>query len=356
MKPQIFAVVALLAACGTDPAADVPTDRDAGADASDAAPDVVADVADVDDTAVDTTADVAADTEANADTIVDAVADTPDLEPDTEPDVIPDVVPDTGETVTLRGWYSQAFEHSGIIPEDEVNNASFDSGCTAYLIPLEDGEQWWTVTSTPPGLALHPAPHNVGFERVGLVEATGVVHNNGPTGHLGQYDRDFDLQDSTLFACETVERLPHCLTPRTDDLCFTGLDVEGLTVRHELVEILPGPMGNTEVFELRIITGENVGDGRTDLVLHFNVERADHFPEDDRYGYDAEQVEVAHAVFELHGLFYQEVPFEVRSTDGWLTVDRSDASVELSLELLGEDGRSTTVWGDFPITDTIALP
>ncbi len=44
--------------------------------------------------------------------------------------------------------------------------------------------------------------------------------------------------------------MPHSLTPRTEDLCLEGFDVEGLTARHELSETVPGMVGNLKFFEL----------------------------------------------------------------------------------------------------------
>ncbi|MFT6396453.1 MAG: hypothetical protein ACJAYU_001196 [Bradymonadia bacterium] len=350
MKPQIFVLLTLLLGCGTDPAADVPSESDAGTDSSDTTPDTSAD------------AETDAHPDSAEDVDPDAVADTkdtagPDVEPDTaERDVEPDIQPDAEELVTQRGWYSHADEHSGFIPEGDINNASFDAGCNAYLVPLDDGEQWWTVADEPAGLALHPATHEIGFERMGLIEATGIVRSDGPTGHWGEYERDFALFETTLLACETVERMPRCLTPRTEEICFGGLDVEGLTVRHVLVEVVPRALGNIQSFQLRITTGENVGDGRTDIILHFGLELSDAIPEDDRYGYTVGQIEVTHTIFEFHAFPYQEIPFELRKADGWITLDRSDASIELSLDLAHEDGSNFYLWGDFPITDTLIMP
>ena len=357
MKLQNFVVLALVAACGTDPSADSvgdPTDvadaeGDAGTDATiDTSPDAGSD------TAVDSGTDTRSDTAVDAD--LDAEADADTL-PDVETDAPADTSVDVGEgSVSARGWYSTSFEHAGFIGEGEVNPVSFGPGCNPYFVPLDGFEQWWTMAPNTTGLAMHPSPHASGWTRAGLIDAAGTLSESDPTGHMGEYDRDFTVESSTLHACETEERMPHCMTPRTGDLCLQGLEIFGETRRHELVEVLASPIGSNERFELRVITGEDVVDGRTDIVFEFNVARPDFEPGDARFVYGPGDLEVSHSIIELQGFAYVEVPFTVSTDAGWLVVDRSDGSIEVSLDLVREDGLSTRVWADFSITDTLALP
>ncbi len=87
----------------------------------------------------------------------------------------------------------------------------------------------------------------------------------------------------------------------------------------------------------------------------FTLESSEDIPEGDRYHYPVGEVEITDAVFEMHGLSYEEIPFEVPDSEGWITLDRTDASIELSLDLTLEDGVSVNMWGDFPITNTVFM-
>ena len=354
MKLQSFVVLATLAACGTNPGSDV---ADAGSDISDASPDAPADAREDADATADTEPDLIFDgqedggRDATADAVEDAV-------PDAIEDAVPDLAEDigTGGPIEARGWYSTSFEHAGFIRDGEVDPASFGPGCNPYFAPLEGREQWWTIAPLDTGLAIHPSPHDTGWTRVGLIDAVGTVSEADPTGHMGAYDRDFTLETSMVDACATARSMPHCMTPRTADMCFEGLEFWGESRRHELVEIMAGPIGTTETFELHIFLGEDVADGRTDVILHFDVTRSDFEPEDARFVHGAADLRVRHGMIELHGFAFVEVPVEVDPNEGWIVVDRSDGSVEVSLALLREDGTTTRVWGDFAITDTLALP
>ena len=346
MELQIFIAAALLAGCGTDPSAE-----DVG-DPSDTS-DVGGDSDSID---VITTPDVESDlpTDSARDSGLDVDRD---AGPDVMGDADQDAPIDVGEgAVRAQGWYSTSFEHAGFIREGEVNPVSFAPGCNPYFVPLEDLEQWWTMAPLATALAMHPGQHSNGWVRAGLIDAEGTVTEADPTDHMGEYDRDFTLESSTVLACETAAAMPHCMTPRTGDLCFEGVEIYGDTRRHELVEVLAGPIGSSQRFELRVITGEDVGDGRTDIVLEFDVDRPDFEPEDGRFVYVPSGLDVSLAMIEFHGFAYVEVPFELSTDAGWLVADRSDPSIEFSLDMIREDGNSTRVWGDFAITDTLALP
>lgn len=146
MKPQIFAAptviaasLALVGACGTNPADDEPGEADTESDTADGEEDnredVVANALDV---GSDAGPDIDADaTDISETDVIGANVSEPGVEEDTEPDLTEDVQPDALERVTPRGWSSNAFEHAGFIPEDDIDIASFDAGCSAYMVPLD---------------------------------------------------------------------------------------------------------------------------------------------------------------------------------------------------------------------------
>lgn len=272
---------------------------------------------------------------------------------DTTPDAGGD--PDAGDLVeNVLGWHSLGEEHSGFVAEADVDTDLLDA-CSPWLMATGGGETWWTYgTSEESLLPLYPFPDY--WEGVGLGLITGHLSDLGDYGHMGMYDRELWVTGWELQVCATVERVRHCVTPREDDFCQVPEPFHDTRQNH-LARILPGPMGDSDLFELTIYYDEGVADGETRILLTFGLPQ---ITDPGNSGWanipsaDIIDLDIAE---ERLWFGYQYIPYP-NAHDGWVLRSTNTETEVLRLSLSAEsaDGQPLHVWGDFPVNDIIAYP
>ena len=133
--------------------------------------------------------------------------------------------PDTDdrELIEEEGWYVTGFEQSEFIPQEEIHpRGRFDGGnCRVALQnPALDRERWWTNWTLPRSprnqLQMFP-PDDVTDGRpvshYGFYDVRGRLSPKGEYGHLGGYDRKFEIVEADLDVCRSVSQLGHCAVP-----------------------------------------------------------------------------------------------------------------------------------------------
>jgi len=263
--------------------------------------------------------------------------------------------PDAGDLVeNVLGWHSVADEHSGFVPAADVDTDLLDA-CSPWIMATTGGESWWTYgTSEESLLPLYPNPDH--WDRVGLGTITGNLSELGEYGHMGMYDREIWITGWELAVCPTVQRLGHCVAPRADDFCqFPELFSE--TRRNHLVRIQPGPIGDSDHYELTIYYNEGVADGETRFLLTFQLPQIidpgdtgwDNFPAADLIDLTVTE--------ERLWFGYQLIPFP-HAHDGWVlrSTNTETEVLRLSLSAENDNGEPLHLWGDFPVNEIIAYP
>lgn len=298
-----------------------------------------------------------------ADTGVDATPDMPDpidAAPDVRPDMpvdagAPDVspdLPDTGSTmVTATGWYTSSFEHSGFLESAPPHIYPLGPGCSPGLLFDPPAENWW-LTSTLESFFVNPTMG--AFGNAALVTVHGELSPVGEYGHLGNYDREIVIDSYERHGCETAEVLGHCSKPMRNDQCaIPAINSPDVSMTQSLT-VTSGGVVAISYFEGRLTFGEEVGDGRSDAVVRWNLDE-NAAP---MQHYAASDLDGLSLTLESHGLFYSETQYE--QLDGW--IEYSDGAADgWYVSLSGVDpsdpnGPGLHVWGWFAVTDRIAAP
>ncbi len=342
----VIASLTLLCACATACSDDVASQNNA--DWIDAGADLGSTDAGVDTSSPDTS-DTTDDT-----SVVDAgqdVADTQDTGADTA---------DTSGQMTTLGWYKPSFESAMFVPEPSVLEGDWEDGCTLPLWQrAEDAgaEMWWANgISETELLGMYPPTASVGSGRkIGLVEATGTVSALGQHGHLGAYDRSFDVTSSSVDVCGTFERLGHCVVPQ--GWC-TKRDVEAFElVDTYLIREIPGaqPSEPTLFYDLTI-SSDKSGEW-TELRLSLAVPGEDQSADNGQlpvYKID----ELREVSLTEHTEAYTVTDTQFGDLTGWVALDTISLQESIFVSIAGEDanGNEVHVWGHFSVDETIAYP
>jgi hypothetical protein len=270
---------------------------------------------------------------------------------DVGPDGGGDVGRDLGPTLmTATGWYSSAFEHSGFVADSGGTPSVMvtESDCSPYVTPPDTVENWWTV-----GAPLNDARTLVaGGGSLSRMELTGELSPPGMYGHLGAYDRRFDVTEGSVLVCETARVVGHCVYPKPNDLCvipsMSAVDPDS-DPKPYLTETLGGQPNSPTSYELRLTYDEGMPDSRTDVALRWSLASNPDMP----VGVD--ELESVSLEVEEHGVAFAIIPYDV--LDGWVAHGPT-AGDEWMVSVTGETegGRSLRVWGSFPVDETIALP
>lgn len=261
--------------------------------------------------------------------------------------------PDAGDLVeNVLGWHSVGEEHSGFVAAADVDTDLLDA-CNPWLMAAGGGETWWTFgTSEEALLPLYPHPEH--WERIGLGLITGYLSGPGVYGHMGMYDRELWITRWELQVCATVERVRHCAAPRKDDFCQVPEPLYNAR-RNHLVRILPGPMSDSDHYELTIYYDESVLDGETRFLLAFQLPQII-----DPGGAawapipvnDISELEITE---ERLWFGYQLIPYP-HAHDGWVLRSTTSDILRLSLSAESDDGQPLHIWGDFPVDEIIGYP
>lgn len=254
------------------------------------------------------------------------------------------------QLVTVSGWHSSAFEHSGFIEAQADLASPLPPGvCDPYVLAAPPAESWWV---SGPGL---PAPHAMveGFGGISLMTLTGRLSERGEHGHLGSYDREFVVDSGERYPCQTAAALGHCVLPSRADVCvIPDINDPDATMRSTLTVTYPGAATTPVSYELHVIFNENVGDGRTDAVVQWQLDNTTNTSNVIR----VDQLSSVGLRQERHGLFYSETVYE--QLDGWIVYSEGNAD-GWYVSVSGKDpvgGPPLHVWGWFDVTETIALP
>ncbi|MFB6372708.1 MAG: hypothetical protein ABEN55_06265, partial [Bradymonadaceae bacterium] len=152
------------------------------------------------------------------------------IRPDTRTRQDATATDDAGGTIVERtGWYVTGFERSEFIPRGRATpRGEFDGDeCTVGLQnPQRSRKKWWanwlpesevrSMTAFPPGSENTAWGH-------GLYDARGRLSDEGRHGHLGEYDRKFQVTEAELDVCGSVRELGHCVVPQAPDAhCVTA--------------------------------------------------------------------------------------------------------------------------------------
>jgi hypothetical protein len=263
------------------------------------------------------------------------------------------VEPDAGDLVeNVLGWHSLGEEHSGFVAEADVDTDLLDA-CSPWLMAADGGETWWTYgTSEEALLPLYPYPEY--WEGVGLGLITGHLSGPGVYGHMGMYDRELWVTGWELQVCATVEHVRHCVAPREDDFCQVPEPFHDAR-RNHLVRILPGPMGETDLYELTVYYDEGVADGETRFILTFGLPQIID-PEGTTWApIPVDDISDLDITEERLWFGYQLIPYP-HAHDGWVLRNTNTDILRLSLSAESEDGQPLHLWGDFPVDETIGYP
>lgn len=261
--------------------------------------------------------------------------------------------PDAGQLVELTGWRSEAFEHSGFVPEGNVDEAALDR-CDPYLMAAPGGETWWTDGAAA-GDLLDWFPTPGGMGGVALLAIRGYLSPPGDYGHMGGYQRELSLLEWEVLTCETVARLGHCVLPRPEDYCLFPEPDATYGYEKRLVRILPGPATEGDHYELTVTYNPDVADGVTIFRLAFTLPQPI-----DPMGPPWEVFEVqdllALDVREIREWFYyQEIPYP-NALSGWVLRHLDSDTLLVSISARAADDTSVHLWGHFPVDDVIAYP
>lgn len=303
---------------------------------------------------------------------IDARADLGGTDADTSPDAddaaVEDSGPDgsdsgadtdAGDPVTAKGWYRPSFESALFIPEPDLFESNWADGCTLQARQeFEDTEveHWWANGIPETNLlAFFPPNATTDSQKIGLVEATGILSTPGQHGHLGGYDRTFDVTSSSVDVCGTFEALGHCVVPR--GWC-TKEDQEPFElVDTYLVRELPGaqPEEPTLFYNLKL-SSDKSGEW-TELRLDLAV------PGDDQTA-DGGELPL-YTVDELYEVSLTRHTEAAAITDtafhdltGWVALDTTALreSIYVSIAGVDADGNEAHIWGYFAVDETIAYP
>ena len=181
-------------------------------------------------------------------------------DPDTAGEDAPDA---TTQTETHVGWYQNAFETSAFTPDADVQRDG--ESCRLLMSGPGTTERWWTN-----GIGREEVHRVVGTNAgprgwVGLVKAPGEVSPQGEDGHLGAYDRQFDVSSVERMPCRTWEVMGKCVLPRTGDTCYDGIARTTEDAPSEKLERhVSGPDGGDDAptrYTLDVEFDERVADG-----------------------------------------------------------------------------------------------
>lgn len=263
--------------------------------------------------------------------------------------------PDAGDLVeNVLGWHSVADEHSGFVPAADVDTDLLDT-CSPWIMATTGGESWWTWgTSEESLLPLYPDPES--WQRVGLGTITGHLSEPGTYGHMDMYDRELWITDWELAVCPTVERLGHCVAPRADDFCQFPASFHD-TRRNHLARILPGPMGQSEIYELTVFYDEGVADGETRILINLELPQIIDPDGQSWIPIPVDQLIALSITEERLWFGYQLIPFP-HVHEGWVlrSTNTETEVLRISLSAENDDGQPLHVWGDFPVNDVIGYP
>ena len=133
--------------------------------------------------------------------------------------------PDTDgrELIEEEGWYVTGFEQSEFIPQEEIRpRGRFDGGeCRVALQnQTRQRERWWAnwrLPSSPRNQLQMFPPDDVTDGRpvssYGFYDVRGHLSPEGEYGHLGGYNRKFEIIEAEIDVCRSVSQLGHCAVP-----------------------------------------------------------------------------------------------------------------------------------------------
>lgn len=177
---------------------------------------------------------------------------------------------DTGPGWTEQeGWYVQGFEQSEFIPDDgPYPRGIFDNGeCSIRLQDVyQEREKWWaawTPRPEPETMSAYPPGAEPRSDVPGFYRTRGKLSPKGSYGHLGGYDRKFEVVEAELDRCQSVAELGHCTTPKP------GSDPCVITDR------TPADDRNAP-FEKDVFARLDTTDGGLVYVLQLHQPRTDH--------------------------------------------------------------------------------
>ncbi len=268
----------------------------------------------------------------------------------------------TDGQITTRGWHRSSFESSMFVADESLLSGDWEQGCALPLWQnAEDAgvERWW-VNGIPMSAPLETYPPTATSGQgtlVGLFEATGQLSELGQHGHLGAYDRSFDVSESELDVCGTFEALGHCVVPPAGQWC-TQQDVETFElIDTHLTRRIPGvqPDEPTQYYELAI-SSDKSGEW-SELRLSLSVPGHDQSAENGEFPvYTVDELYGASMVEHAEAATTSDTRYE--NLTGWVALDTVSLreSIYVSISGVDEDGNEAAVWGHFAVDETIAAP
>jgi hypothetical protein len=262
--------------------------------------------------------------------------------------------------VSTRGWYSVAFESSLFVPDPSLFQGGWAEGCPVDLwssAEAVDAERWWANGIGESSLlqAYPPTATAPQEGRIGLVDATGTVSALGQHGHLGAYDRQFDVTSSNVDVCGTFEALGHCVVPQ--GWC-TKRDVEAFElVDTYLVRELPGVQPDEPTLYYNLTISSDKSGEWTELRLNLAV------PGDAQSADGGElPLYTVDQLYEVnlteHTEAYTVTDTRFANLSGWVALDTTALRETIYVSIAGKDdsGNEVHIWGHFAVDETIAYP
>ncbi len=265
------------------------------------------------------------------------------------------VDPDADDLVeNVLGWHSGAEEHSGFVASGDVDPDLLDA-CSPWLMAVDGQETWWTFgTSAEELLPMYPNPDS--WEGFGLGLISGHLSEPGVYGHMGMYDRELWVTGWELQVCATVERARHCVAPREDDFCQIPEPFHD-TRRNHLARILPGPIGQSEHYELTVFYDEDVMDGQTRFLITLELPQLTDPGNTGWIPIGVNNLLALDIAEERLWFGYELIPYP-NAHDGWVLRSTNTETEVLRISLSAENanGEPLHIWGDFPVNETIGYP
>lgn len=279
-----------------------------------------------------------------------------------------DVEIDPVDVTTTRGWYLSSFETSLFVPDPTLLSAdwSSDDPQGSCRLPLWQNaeaagvERWWAngISASETLDIFPPMTHDNRAPQLGLIEATGEVSELGQHGHLGGYDREFEVTSSQLDICGSFERLGHCVVPPPGAWCTAHDARSGEFDNTHLARTIPGvqPAEPTLFYDLRV--SSDTSSELSALVLSIAVPGDDQSADDGQFP--------TYTTGELYDVsLRREESQSPTSTDttyqdltGWVALDTISLreSIYVSISGTDADGNEAAIWGHFVVDETLALP
>lgn len=270
-----------------------------------------------------------------------------------------DIPPDADGRLTAVGWYKPGFESALFVPDTSLLTGDWQSGCRLPLWQNADAagaEKWW-ASGIPQSqtLAIYPPSANASGSGIGLIEASGRVSELGEHGHLGAYDRNFEVTSSRLDTCGAVEALGHCLVPQ--GWCVNR-DVEDFElVDTHLRRELPGAQPSEPTLFYDLTIGSDKSGEWTEIRLSIDMPGDDQNAEGGQLPlYTVDELRDVSLTQHTEAFHVSDTRYE--NLTGWAALDTTALRETIMVSISGtdDDGNQVHVWGQFPVDETLSYP